>query len=322
MGLVLGGGGVFGFVYHAAALAALEIDLGWDARDASIVVGTSAGAIVGGLLRRGVPGTDLAALSVGAEPTRSPPWRTQPFRVDAQPALAPPLPTWRLPRLPDTATVLGWVTHPSHFDPVAALIDTVAGDANDTTRRRLLAETIGTEPPNGPLWICATRRTDLRSVVFGNDGHRAAAPLPDAIAASCSVPGFMPPVVIDGVSYIDGGVRSATNASVLAGADLDVVVVLSPMSTPRPGWAGPSAWIRQACKAALAREVATLHRAGVATIVLEPSAELAEAVGLDFMSTTRRHELLTRSFFDVGTQLCEPRTRALLVNEPSIAARV
>jgi hypothetical protein len=54
-GLVLGGAGIVGLAYHAAALTALEHDLGWDARDADIVVGTSAGSIVACLLRMGVP---------------------------------------------------------------------------------------------------------------------------------------------------------------------------------------------------------------------------------------------------------------------------
>jgi NTE family protein len=66
VGLVLGAGGTVGAAYHAGALAALQHDLGWDARDAAVVVGTSAGSIVGSLLRLGVPPTDLAALTVGA----------------------------------------------------------------------------------------------------------------------------------------------------------------------------------------------------------------------------------------------------------------
>src|SRR6478672_1884140 len=66
VGLVLGGGGAVGAAYHAGALAALEHDLGWDARNADVILGTSAGSLVGALLRLGVPATDLAALTVGA----------------------------------------------------------------------------------------------------------------------------------------------------------------------------------------------------------------------------------------------------------------
>jgi predicted acylesterase/phospholipase RssA len=62
VGLVLGGGGLRGAVFHAAALSALEIDLGGDARTADVVVGTSAGAVMGLLLRLGISATDLAAM--------------------------------------------------------------------------------------------------------------------------------------------------------------------------------------------------------------------------------------------------------------------
>ena len=37
-------------------------------------------------------------------------------------------------------------------------------------------------------------------------------PIARAVAASCSVPGLVPTVLIDGVHYIDGGVGSATSA--------------------------------------------------------------------------------------------------------------
>ena len=66
IGLVLGGGGAVGAAYHAGALAALEHDLGWDPRRADFIVGTSAGALVGALLRLGLPSSDLAAVAVGA----------------------------------------------------------------------------------------------------------------------------------------------------------------------------------------------------------------------------------------------------------------
>ena len=51
VGLVLGGGGIAGMAFHAGVLLALHHDLGWDARDADVIVGTSAGSIVGALLR-------------------------------------------------------------------------------------------------------------------------------------------------------------------------------------------------------------------------------------------------------------------------------
>jgi len=59
--------------------------------------------------------------------------------------------------------------------------------------------------------------------------------LVDAVAASCAVPGVWPPVTIDGHRYIDGGVRSATNADLAAGCDR--VLVITPTSADTsPPW--------------------------------------------------------------------------------------
>src|SRR5690348_15847833 len=53
-GLVLGGGGVLGASWIIGALSAVEEQYGWDPREADVIVGTSAGAVLGGLLGAGV----------------------------------------------------------------------------------------------------------------------------------------------------------------------------------------------------------------------------------------------------------------------------
>jgi NTE family protein len=60
--------------------------------------------------------------------------------------------------------------------------------------------------------------------VFDRD---AGVPLVLAVAASCAVPGVWPPVTIEGRRYMDGGVRSGSNADLAAGYDR--VVVLAPL---------------------------------------------------------------------------------------------
>src|SRR5262245_15911565 len=66
IGLVLGAGAVGGHAFHGGVLAGLEDAVGWDARGADVVVGTSAGAVVGALLRAGFRGSDIAARAVDA----------------------------------------------------------------------------------------------------------------------------------------------------------------------------------------------------------------------------------------------------------------
>lgn len=63
VGLVLGAGGTVGFAYHAGVVASLELHLGWDPRQATHVVGTSAGSLVGALQCSGVSVDELAMLA-------------------------------------------------------------------------------------------------------------------------------------------------------------------------------------------------------------------------------------------------------------------
>ena len=52
IGLVLAAGGIVGHAFHAGVLAALADQLGWEANQAEVIVGTSAGSAVAAILRR------------------------------------------------------------------------------------------------------------------------------------------------------------------------------------------------------------------------------------------------------------------------------
>ena len=95
IGLVLGAGGAVGHAFHAGVLAALSDETGWDARDAEVVVGTSAGSLVGAFLRAGLAPTDLAARAGDA--TMSEQGRRLVERAEAATRHLPPIPA-RPPR--------------------------------------------------------------------------------------------------------------------------------------------------------------------------------------------------------------------------------
>jgi NTE family protein len=65
--------------------------------------------------------------------------------------------------------------------------------------------------------------------VFGRDSGVG---LVDAVMASCAVPGIWPVVEIDGHKYMDGGMRSTTNADVAKGADPVLIIIPSTEQTP------------------------------------------------------------------------------------------
>src|SRR3954464_14456605 len=65
VGLVLGAGGVMGGAWLTGGLHALATATGWDPASADVVVGTSAGSMMGALLASGVPPWFMVAHSKG-----------------------------------------------------------------------------------------------------------------------------------------------------------------------------------------------------------------------------------------------------------------
>jgi hypothetical protein len=66
VGLVLGAGGVIGGSWLMGALEALEAETGWRAADAELVVGTSAGSVIGAMAAAGRPSEYISAYAAGA----------------------------------------------------------------------------------------------------------------------------------------------------------------------------------------------------------------------------------------------------------------
>ncbi|NQX13563.1 patatin-like phospholipase family protein [Microbacteriaceae bacterium VKM Ac-2855] len=104
-----------------------------------------------------------------------------------------------------------------------------AGD-EDARRAVIAARLTDHRWPERDLRVTAvdTASGDLR--VFDRDSD---VPLVDAIAASCAVPGVWPPMTIDGARYMDGGVRSGSNADLAAGSPWVLII------TPLPGVGAP-----------------------------------------------------------------------------------
>jgi len=63
--LVLGAGGDVGHAFHIGALSALADEFDWDAREADLIVGTSAGSVVGASLRSGLGPDDMRRRALG-----------------------------------------------------------------------------------------------------------------------------------------------------------------------------------------------------------------------------------------------------------------
>jgi NTE family protein len=297
IGLVLGAGGVVGQAYQAGVLAAVQREIGWDPRQANVVVGTSAGSVTGAALRVGVPATDLAASLYGVPTSR----QGGAILDRILPADSGPLPTpsfralLRPWNLPSPALLTRAARRPFAFRPeVAAVTLLPAGQIDLTERARGLDEHIGDRWPDG-LRICAVRRTDGARVVFGRPGAPPARLAP-AVLASCAIPGYFRPVTIGGTQYVDGGVHSVTNADVLKNEGLDLVLIVSSLSAAHGNANGADGLLRRTVHRRMEREIARLQEAGTPVISLEPGPESRRAMGLNSMAEDRAPRVIEAAY--------------------------
>ncbi|MEW9532984.1 patatin-like phospholipase family protein [Microbispora sp. NPDC049125] len=203
--VVLGPGGPVGTAWLAGLAAGLRRE-GADLGAADLIVGTSAGAIVGAIL---ASGGDLGRLAV-----LPPPAKPGGVRIDPQ-RLAEVFATLRDTEL-ERAEVL------RRIGRLAVTASTGDEDAAIARMRSL----IGTaEWPDRPLLIPAVDAETGVAVIWDRHGS---ASLPQAVAAGIAFPATAPPITVDGRRYIDGALRAGTNAD-LAG-DARVVIVAEPMA--------------------------------------------------------------------------------------------
>jgi NTE family protein len=297
IGLVLGAGGVVGQAYHAGTLAALEQVHGWDPREASVIVGTSAGSVTATLLRMGISASDIAAVADGTELS---PEGAELFEK-VMPDSSDPLPhptLWELfrpLRLPTPALITRTLRRPLAFRPqVAAVTLLPRGLVEIADRAQHLDALVGKNWPED-LWICASRRDDGARVVFGRPGSPAA-PLASAVLASCAIPAYFAPIRIGGVEYFDGGVYSPTNADVLRSSALDLVIVVSPMSASVGKVRGPDALLRWGAHRRLQHEVSRLQAAGTRVISFEPGRISRSAMGIWAMAEDRSEKVVRGAY--------------------------
>lgn len=280
-GVALGAGGGTGRAFHAGVLAALDDVLGIDARDAKVIVGTSAGTVDGAFIRAGVSPRDLFRLITKRESS------------PAAEALFAQLPEWTVPdqagspgtwRPASPARLMAlarrpWTVMPRSFGTVVAAMMPLGRRSTEVIERSVSVLHPG-EWPDAQLWICAVRLHDGRRVVFGRDLDAPAATVATAVAASCSMAGYFAPVVMGGEPHVDGGMYSPSNADVLAGLDLDFVIISAPQSiTPHAHHRSPDAWLRGSCRMLTRREAARVAHSGSPVLLLEPSSDDVRIMG-------------------------------------------
>ena len=252
--LVLGGGGGVGIAWETAMLAGL-LDGGLDARAADLIIGTSAGSVVGASIAHGRDPRelmrDLASSGSGGGNN------------------VPPDPT-------DVAAVFRlWGSFDEMTEENRAAVGKLAMAANTVPQDQWLegfAQYGWPAWPETPLLIAAV---DCESGALRAFSRDDGVPIERAVAASCAVPGLFPAVTIDGRHYTDGGVRSWTSADLALRVAPDNVLIVAPAGDEGPGVRGLAA--RQ-----VAAEVAMLESAGV-SVRLITFDEAAREAGQNLM---------------------------------------
>lgn len=207
--LVLGCGGVSGLAWEIGLLAGLATR-GLDLSLADLFIGCSAGSVVGAQLAHGVPLAQL--LKMQLEPAAD---TAEQFRPYSQ-------------QLADEKNRELFDKVNADLQQARQRIGTYARRSVTPTlaeRRAIIASRLmSTDWPTRSLRIVAVDTETGIGRSFCADDK---VDFVDTIAASCAVPGSWPAVPIGQTTYMDGGIRSMTNADMASGCAQ--ILVLAPL---------------------------------------------------------------------------------------------
>ncbi|MDN3060037.1 patatin-like phospholipase family protein [Streptomyces sp. SRF1] len=254
--LVLGGGGAFGIAWQSGFLTGLR-DQGIALSAADVILGTSAGSLVGALLAADRDLTDaFASLSALGQ------------SVDADSLAA------GSQALMEAMQQAGLDTDPRMALTAIGRMAREARTLDEETFLGLFAVLADTPWPAN--FRCTAIDTDSGELtVWGPD---SGVPLQHAVAASCAVPAIFPTVTAHGRHYMDGGILSHLNAA--AAPATDVLIALS--CFPLAGRGAPVKGGMAATAAVVDAELDRLSRTRrVLAIAPDPAADPNETNMMD-----------------------------------------
>jgi len=252
--VVLGGGGITGIAWEIGVLTRL-LEAGVPLADADLVVGTSAGSVVGATLRLG------GVADAYAE-------QLEPAAAGPEAALDGGDFTQRVGQ-----AIQGATNAEEARARLGALARQVPVTGTEPELVTTMRERFGDAWPEGQLAVCTVDATDGEFRVLT---AASGVPLHVAVAASCSVPLVWPTVEVDGRPTMDGGVRSGTNADVADAAERVLVLSCGPELSQSP--LGPT----------LPGVVSTRMGADRPVFVVEADAESLAAFGSNSLSSANR----------------------------------
>lgn len=299
--LVIGCGGTIGGAWAIAALDELTRQTGWDPAEATVLQGTSAGAEMVTMLAGGFTAADLADMQAGRA--------TSPILRAHSAATPPSLPPLPGPARPRPSTL--WTRRGGH----AALTGIAPRGRGDASWLQRLADAVTADDgrlPHPGARMVAYRVDDGARVAFGAPGAPEAG-AGEALRASWAIPGWMPPVAIEGREYVDGGTASTASVDLVARDEADLIYLITPMASapavraPGIGGLAERALLRRPMSAVLDAEIATVCRRGTEVVHIAPGAADMAGLGWNFMNRDHRE----RAFDAARSTVAETVARAL-----------
>jgi len=259
--LVLGGGGALGIAWEAGLLAGLA-EGGLDVSGADLIIGTSAGSVVGAQIALGAAPQDLLAEQLGPERGSAAALLSEIDLVATQNIFA----RWAgitevTPQVRAEIGAMALAAKTASEERWLALFEERLGESA-WPERRLLITSVDCQTGDLQIW----------------DRHSGVS-LTLAVASSCAVPGLFPPVTINGRRYTDGGVRSGTSGDLASG--YESVLIVAPIGARSDG-------IDPVLGKQAHAEADALGEAGSSVELVFPDAAALEAIGLNRMDASRR----------------------------------
>jgi NTE family protein len=267
--LVLSGGGPVGIAWETGVVAGLA-KAGVRLADADLIVGTSAGSVVG------------AQIALGRDPAAM-------YEAQRQAAASAATARAEAPSgPPDLGGLMQVMMKAAAEDrPLEERLRDVGTFALNaqTADEEAFVRGFATRFEGVDSWPAKDFRCTAIDAATGRFvvwDRESGVPLSRAVASSCAVPGIFPPITIGGSRYYDGGIRSASNADLAAGAETVVLISLIAGDTAS---SDPRAEI---ARRRVEGEISALREAGARAVeVLGPNAAAREAFGPNLMDGRR-----------------------------------
>jgi NTE family protein len=269
--LVLSGGGPVGIAWEAGIAVGLAGG-GVDLSLADLIVGTSAGSVVGANIALG---RDMEqALQAFSEAA------LQSTTTDTPEAV--PLSSGAGEGLSALFAVIAEAASGKRTaEEARALIGKFALEAKTAPEEAFLAFFSDFDGEEWPRRYRCTAVDASTGAFVAWDGS-AGESLQRAIGSSCAVPGLFPPITVNGRRYVDGGMRSVANADLAVGHDAVLIVTLSgEIPAEMASLIDPK--MAEFLNAG-SREVATLEASGSIVRVISPSEDFTSYVAMNLMN--------------------------------------